>query len=147
MGKRRWHGDTTKPRNNPPRATGHARERMREYGLTWAALIDEIAADAVRVTPGSEPRQGKPIHIGTQKARPSSPSRKEVRLCSVRGGRRIHVVTTIPREAEPRDVVTLWDPEADENKGYWQEHLLAPTRAGINELPPTTWFLPIRNVR
>jgi hypothetical protein len=37
--------------------------------------------------------------------------------------------------------VTLWDPDAPENKGMWAPHAQLPTQHGARSLPPCRWFL------
>lgn len=145
-------------RNTHIRFSAHAMERMRQYDVRD---FDLKAALGVRIvdTTGSftcrdaasdhrhvlleSPRTGAPLRLGvgfTGRDHCRQRATRTVLLTVLPGGRPLHVVC-VPYAGGRLDVVSLWDPGAEQNRGLWAPHAQLPTQHGARTLPYCRWFL------
>lgn len=128
----------------------HARDRMKHYAISQMELLtalgsDVLAAGRIACVPAGfdptgklrAPAQGQPILIGRQF--PQHGERAYVLLAIGLTGRRIHVLVTVIDGV--LDVLTIWLPDASENRNLWMGHAQRPTLRGEHTLPPTVWLL------
>lgn len=117
--------------------SGHARERCAKWDYSPSEVQDALGHPSVRpprAKRGMAPTHGSPLEIGTQA--PVDKNRlRHVLLAVLESGRRAHV--TVDRADAL--IVTLWDPDHEDNVTFWQHDRLGPTKEGKRRMPPTIW--------
>lgn len=148
----------SKDRNTRIDFSAHARDRLRQYDVRDAdvrvalgpRIVDAAGAftcrDAVadhRQRLLENPETGAPLRLGTGFAghdRCRGRGTRTLLLVVLSNDRRLHVVCA-PYPDARLEIVTLWDPEAPQNKDMWTAHAQLPTQRGARILPYCRWLL------